>query len=221
MRCGLCDASALEFFYQQARGTLKGREFWRCQQCQLIQVPARYRLSVADEKAIYDYHQNDPSDVHYRAFLERVATPLQQRLHPGAQGLDFGCGPGPTLSLMLTERGFPCAIYDLFYAPDTRVLAQTYDYITCTEVIEHLAAPAQVITQLCQCLKPGGWLALMSKRWQDLPHFKGWNYRNDPTHISFFHHDTIVWLAQHWSLRIDYISDDVVIFQAPLRKIPV
>lgn len=213
MKCGLCGTPHTKLFYQQTRGTLQGREFWRCQNCQLIQVPAVHRLSLADEKAIYDYHENDPQDPHYRSFLDRAAVPLQSRLHSGAQGLDFGSGPGPTLSLMLTERGFPCAIYDVFYAPDTKVLNTTYDYITCTEVIEHIAAPADVLEQLLQCLKPGGWLVLMTKRWRDLAQFKGWNYRNDPTHISFFHQHTIDWLACHWSLRIDYLSDDVVIFQ--------
>jgi hypothetical protein len=32
-------------------------------------------------------------------------------------GLDYGCGPGPTLSSMFREKGFKMADYDLFFKP--------------------------------------------------------------------------------------------------------
>jgi len=32
-------------------------------------------------------------------------------------GLDYGCGPGPTLSVMLREKGFKMADYDPFFKP--------------------------------------------------------------------------------------------------------
>jgi len=49
------------------------------------------------------------ADPRYRRFLARLAEPLIAHLPKGARGLDFGCGPGPTLSLMLREAGFACA----------------------------------------------------------------------------------------------------------------
>ena len=67
-------------------------------------VPRSYHLSAADEKAQYDLHENDPNDPGYRAFLDRLAGPLDKRLAPHSHGLDFGCGPGPTLSVMLEEH---------------------------------------------------------------------------------------------------------------------
>lgn len=215
MQCGLCGSSEHQLFYTQRRGLLSGREFWRCLHCELIQVPAEQRLSASEEKAIYDLHENDPDDLGYQQFLMRCMTPLQERLLPGAHGLDFGCGPGPALSAMLSAAGFPCTTYDIYYAHYPERLQAQYDFITCTEVIEHLAEPAKVIEQLVQCLRPGGLLALMTKRWQSLEQFKGWSYRNDPTHISFFHKDSCRWLAEHWQLAIEYDYQDVVLLRKP------
>lgn len=215
MNCGLCNQQSHELFYTQQRGPLSGREYWRCCGCELIQVPAQQRLSPGEEKAIYDLHENSPDDQRYRDFLARIAIPLQRQLAPGARGLDYGCGPGPTLSLMMAEAGFPCSTYDIYYAPHPERLRESYDYITCTEVIEHLGRPAQVIQQLVDCLLPGGHLAFMTKRWRDLEQFKGWSYRNDPTHISFFHINSFAWLAHHWQLDNVYTSDDAMIFRLP------
>jgi hypothetical protein len=50
--------------------------------------PAEH-LDPGEERARYDEHENDPHDPAYRAFLERVAAPLAERLEPGARGLDY------------------------------------------------------------------------------------------------------------------------------------
>jgi|TARA_B110000977_G_scaffold187863_1_gene255445 hypothetical protein len=135
---------------------------------------------------------------------------------PNSEGLDFGSGPGPTLSLMLSEEGHNMAIYDPFYAPDTNVLKQTYDFITITEVAEHLSAPRLELDQLWGLLRPGGWLGIMTKLVIDEPAFAGWHYKNDPTHISFFSRETFKHLAQHWSTEVEFIGDDVILLQKPL-----
>ncbi|KFZ30617.1 hypothetical protein IDSA_08785 [Pseudidiomarina salinarum] len=212
MNCPLCKNAASELFYQQPKGPLAGREFKRCLDCQLVWVPAQYHLDEAAEKAVYDLHENNPDDPGYRRFLNRAVAPLAERLQPGASGLDFGSGPGPTLSGMMRARGFACADYDYYYANRPELLSETYDFITATEVAEHLSAPRNIIEQLLRCLKPGGYLTIMTKRWRDPQQFAGWSYKNDPTHITFFHRDTMDWLASQYQLRIDYISDDVVIF---------
>ena len=47
-------------------------------------------------------------------------------------------------------------IFDPFYAPDSKVLEQQYDFITTTEVLEHLHHPRSELDQLWSCLKPRG-----------------------------------------------------------------
>lgn len=210
--CPLCAVLGAEFFHRDKR-----REYRRCGVCRLVFVPQRYFLSAAEEKACYDLHQNDPQDVDYRRFLGQLFNPLIARLPPGAGGLDFGSGPGPTLSVMLAEAGFPTAIYDPFYAPDESVWSRTYGFITASEVVEHLHRPKPDLERLWHVLKPGGWLGIMTKRVRDAEPFSDWHYKNDPTHVAFFAEETFVWLAAHWSSRLEIAGPDVVLLQKRTR----
>lgn len=191
------------------------REYLLCGHCALVFVPAWQHLSAAEEKAVYDRHENGPDDSGYRRFLERLFTPLITRVPPRAQGLDFGSGPGPTLSLMLEEIGHTMALFDSFYAPDERVWQRRYDFITATEVVEHLAAPGREIERLVDHLEPGGWLGLMTKRVRSRDAFAGWHYIRDPTHVAFFSESTFQWLGQRFGLRVEFPDNDVVLLQKP------
>ena len=113
------------------------REYMICSECDLVFVPPRWHPAPDAEKRRYDLHQNDPSEPGYRRFLSQLADPLKARLPAGAQGLDFGCGPTAALALLLEEAGFRMGRYDPFYAPDSTVLQRVYDFIACSEVVEH------------------------------------------------------------------------------------
>ncbi|ACJ31405.1 Conserved hypothetical protein [Shewanella piezotolerans WP3] len=94
---------------------------------------------MMDEKAIYNYHQNSASDMGYRQFLSRALVPLFSRLASQDQGLDFGCGPGPTISVIAAESDIQISNYDPYYCNDMALLQQQYDFVTTTEVIGHVA----------------------------------------------------------------------------------
>ena len=210
--CPLCKAaSGCKHYHRDKR-----RNYWQCAECQLVFVAAVERLSPEAEKAEYDLHENNPEDAGYRQFLSRVATPLQQLLPAGARGLDFGSGPGPTLSLMMTEAGFPTANYDVYYANDKKLLEEEYDFISATEVIEHICEPAEVLPKLWTQIKPGGVLALMTKLVIDIDAFARWHYKNDPTHICFYSQDTFRFLADKWDASVDFVGKDVVILRKAL-----
>jgi SAM-dependent methyltransferase len=149
----------------------------------------------------------------YRAFLNRLAEPLKQRLSPFSRGLDFGSGPGPTLSLMLEESGHSMRLYDSHYASYKSALCESYDFITATEVVEHLAAPGAELQRLWDLLVPGGWLAVMTKLVIDRARFSRWHYRRDPTHISFFCRYTWDYIARQWATTATYIGSDVILIQ--------
>lgn len=208
--CPLCQSTNIAFYHSD-----KKRTYLQCQQCQLVYVSPQDRLSSAQEKAIYDQHQNNPDDIGYRRFLNRVAQPLIERLPTNAVGLDFGCGPGPTLSVMLQEHGLECALYDIFYFPDTQALQQRYDFITCTEAIEHFCQPSNEWQQLLSMLKPGGYLALMTKLVIDKAAFSQWHYKNDQTHVSFFSRATFEYLAHQHRFQLTFIGNDVILLQTP------
>ncbi|MGM0783657.1 MAG: class I SAM-dependent methyltransferase [Pseudomonadota bacterium] len=206
--CPLCAAGDCLPYHRDAR-----REYHQCRHCELVFVPPEHFLSPAAEKAEYDKHENHPDDPGYRRFLSRLFVPLCERLGDGARGLDFGAGPGPTLSVMFAEAGRPTAIYDPFYAPDAAVLAATYDFITATEVVEHLHAPGRELTRLIERLAPGGWLGIMTKRVRSHEAFARWHYIQDPTHVCFFSEATFRWVAERLSLHVEFPAADVALLQ--------
>jgi SAM-dependent methyltransferase len=208
--CILCGARSLGAFATDAR-----REYLQCSHCRLVFVPASQRLAAAAERAHYDLHRNSPTDPGYRRFLGRLAEPLMARLPPPARGLDFGSGPGPTLSVMLVEAGYSMAIYDPFYAPDTAPLGEVWDFICATEVVEHLFAPGATLQLLWRQLRPGGWLGVMTKLVRNREAFASWHYKNDPTHVCFFSRDTWSFWAERCGTSPDFVGDDAVLFRKP------
>lgn len=205
--CPLCSSAESDAFCSDIN-----RHYLQCGQCSLVYVPEVFHLSDEYERAEYDKHQNDPSDEGYRRFLSRISEPLHRLIAPGSAGLDFGCGPGPTLSVMLEQRGHKVALYDKFFHPDNQVWHQQYDFVTATEVIEHLRAPANELRRLWSLLKPGGVLAIMTKLVHDREAFQSWHYKNDPTHICFYSISTLQWLAAQWQAGFVQHSDDAFTF---------
>jgi hypothetical protein len=190
-----------------------GRDFIGCADCGLAFVEPSQRPPAAAERARYETHENDPSDAGYRAFLGRLFEPLAARLPPGAEGLDYGSGPGPTLSLMLREAGFPTAIYDPYFAPDLAAFERTYDFVTCTETAEHFFAPAAEFDRLDALLRPGGWLAVMTTILTDEQALETWWYARDPTHVCFYRAETMEWIARRYGWLLERTHANVALFR--------
>ncbi|GHE20204.1 class I SAM-dependent methyltransferase [Halomonas urumqiensis] len=208
LTCPLCASGQTVIYHRDAR-----REYHQCRCCELVFVPPGQRLSPEEERAVYDQHENSPDDPGYRRFLGRLFEPLRERLAPGSRGLDFGAGPGPTMSVMFEEAGHPMAIYDPFYAPHPEVLSCRYDFITATEVVEHLFEPGQELRRLASMLHPGGWLGLMTKRVQGREAFAHWHYILDPTHVAFFSETTFHQVARELGMLVEFPAADVVLMQ--------
>ncbi len=204
--CPLCRNSDAMLFDRDHR------EYFRCSKCHLVFVPPLYFLSPDEERAVYDHHENSAQDLAYRHFLGRLFEPVSERLAPHSQGLDFGSGPGPTLSVMFEEAGHSMKLYDPFYAPEVKPLQQEYDFITASEVVEHLHHPQRELDRLWACVKPNGLLGIMTKRVIDQKTFARWHYKNDPTHVSFFSIETFHWLAGVWHATLSVYGTDVVLF---------
>jgi SAM-dependent methyltransferase len=222
--CPLCQHDALTLFHQD-----KQRCYWQCLRCSLVSVPKGYHLEAAAEKAVYDLHDNSQADAGYQAFLGRALMPLLHRLDldgPDAAaraeiiGLDFGCGEGAVLSQMAAGLGYRMNNYDLYYHADSSVLNQEYDFITITEVIEHVADANALLKQLASLLKPNGLMAVMTKRVLSQAAFEHWHYKADPTHICFYSEASFEWLVNqghiaglgHWH-NAEFVEKDVVLLQ--------
>ncbi|WP_119418779.1 methyltransferase domain-containing protein [Desertibaculum subflavum] len=181
-----------------------GFDYWRCEACEASFLDPGQRPSWRDASAYYLRHENDADDPRYRRFLARLAEPLLARLAPRSRGLDYGCGPGPALAAMLREAKHSITVYDPLFRPDPAALEQAYDFITCTEVIEHFHHPAEEFERLDGLLRPGGWLGLTTCFQTEDARFAGWHYRRDPTHVVFYREATLrhVAAARGWSCEI-------------------
>ena len=210
-KCPLCDRSDCRLYWQ---GKNPARDYYHCQNCDLIFVPPRFHLCSEEERKIYDLHENDPHDEYYRNFLGKLFKPMAALLSQHSKGLDFGSGPGPTLSKIFIEHGHNCAIYDKFYANDTSVLDECYDFISSTEVVEHLVNPKEVFALFFALTKQSkGPVGVMTKLHpQDLKSFENWHYKNDPTHITFYSHLSMMTLAKQYHRELQILGNDVIIF---------
>ena len=221
MECPLCSlalpAGSPEFFKD------KFRSYFHCSACSLVFVPTEYHISEEAELAYYAKHKNGPEHEGYRKFLSRAVVPFQEFVcrecggyNVPLSGLDFGCGSSPTLHLLLGEHGHKTSLYDKYYFPDASLLdvaTSQYDFITATSVVGHLSQCGRELDRLWGLLKRGGFLVVMTKRWESLERFARWHYRTDPTHIMFFHATTFEWLRKKWDAREMIVSGaDVVIF---------
>lgn len=208
--CPLCHHAELATFYQD-----KHRDYLQCGRCQLVFVPQAFHLSPEREKAVYDQHQNDPEDIGYQGFLSRCVDPLLAKVTSEQEGLDFGCGPGPTISHMCEKAGIKVSNYDLYYFNSPELLERQYDFVTMTEVIEHVYQADNLLNTLGGLLKPNGILAVMTKRVQDEQAFANWHYKNDMTHILFYSVATFEWIAKHFNWQLEVVGKDVVFFHLP------
>ena len=204
--CPLCDCTDIAEYHQDAR-----RPYLQCHRCALVFVPAESHLTAEQEKAVYDQHENVVDDPGYRRFLSRLADPLAERLSGSNHGLDFGCGPGPALAEVMREKGHTMTVWDPYYFPEPQALTSQYDFVTCTEVVEHFNRPKQSWAQLMSLVKPGGQLGIMTKLVIDKDRFATWHYKNDPTHISFYCSQTLAFIGETYGKNVDIVDKDVIL----------
>ena len=211
--CPLCLGEAIRFFTAD-----RARRYFLCDTCAYVFVPAEFHPAPDAEKRRYDLHQDDPSEPGYRRFLEDLVRPMVPHLAPGSHGLDFGCGPSFSHAVLFKERGFTMDAYDPFYASNTATLEQTYDFIACSEAIEHFFSPAREWALWMRLIRPGGWLGIMTRLRDEIPDFSKWWYTTDETHVGFFSQATFNFLAQRDKLQLEAHPPSVILLQKPGPK---
>ena len=181
--CTLCGSNSSREIHrtQITAKQLQQHQYCRCDNCRLV-WQASARPDATAELAHYGWHENSPHDERYRRHLAPLADAIAERVPQGSIGLDYGCGPGPTLSLLLAERGLPgCVDYDPYFFPEPQLGAgdchtagtgtsslPQFDYIVSSEVWEHFYSPRKEISHCSNALlRPGGWLGVMTSRISD------------------------------------------------------
>ncbi len=164
-------------------------------------------LGPKEEWDFYLGHNNDVHDPRYQNFVRPLVELISSKQQSCHEGLDFGAGSGPVISHMLGELGFKMHLYDPFFHPDESVLQTQYRFIVACEVIEHFHNPKTAFRQLLGLLEPSGTLYCRTTLIPVHIGFEKWHYKNDATHVFFYHEETIAWIAKN-ILFCDYTIID-------------
>ena len=199
LACPLCGSSTGPTYFVDGR-----RRYACCTECALVFVHPADRPRPLEEALRYLEHENRRDDPGYAAFLRRLADPVCAHVPIGARGLDVGCGPTPLLSELLTASGRPTEHYDPLFFPVAELLLETYDFVTCCEVVEHAHDPTALFGQLSRLIRPGGVIAIMTQFRPTHDSFDSWWYRRDTTHVCFFSEPTLRWVARHLALTVTF-----------------
>lgn len=202
MNCPLCDSDLCEVI---------DPSFFRCSICFALVKNSDLYLSAEQEKARYELHQNDVNDPGYQRFAAPITDYVQRNFTSSQQGLDFGSGTGSVISKTLMDRGFNIVQYDPFFAPNALLLNTTYHYIISCEVFEHFHHPNHEISRLVSMLKPQGHLLIYTLLYEPTIDFLTWHYRNDPTHVFIYTAKTMEYIAKHYGLQLQQLSERFVV----------
>jgi len=207
LNCPLCNCQAAFLL------TFRQAPYYLCNTCHGVFKDPAHFLSPQDEQARYQTHNNDVNDPGYQRFVSPIVEAVCKYFDPQKhKGLDFGAGTGPVATKLLREKGFEIALYDPFFHNFPETLKDTYDFIISCEVVEHFYFPKIEFQQLKNMLKPDGKLILMTELRLDGADFSKWYYKNDPTHVFFYHQKTFQFIQKQFAFESVQIGKRLIIF---------
>jgi hypothetical protein len=206
MNCPLCNAKS-QFFSKT-----RGREYYQCSLCLSVFLTPSQRLSAEHEGERYCKHNNDIHSVGYQKFVGPMVDAVKLRFPPNHSGLDYGAGPGPVASYLLENLGYSITKYDPFFFPSTNVLNRKYDFIICSEVAEHFYNPYLEFQRLKGLLNPNGALFCLTELFNDEVIFDAWHYKNDETHVFFYHPRALEFIAKEFNFSSVQINERLIVF---------
>jgi hypothetical protein len=205
-KCLLCDTQdRMEEIYRNE----KSEVFWKCSHCGLIFKDPSSRLSLEAESSRYRHHQNDVLDPNYQNFLLPVVQEVLKNHQPSEMGIDFGCGPASVIKHLLEKSGFQLEVYDPLFFPNEKVLEQKFDFVTCTEVVEHFSNPKKGFDTLFGLLKPKAKLYIKTSLTDEVPNFAKWHYHRDPTHVSFYNKKSLNYIQSKYQKTLNITQTQI------------
>lgn len=207
IKCPLCNGSSNLYFQ-------KTKPYYLCSVCNGLFLDRSYLPDKDEELSRYKEHNNDVNDPRYQKFVSPITSNVLQDFTPNHKGLDFGSGSGPVISKVLTENGFSVRQYDPYFANYPALLCEKYDYIICCEVIEHFYKPNKEFILIKNLLNPGGKLYCMTDLFSEEINFEKWYYKDDPTHVFFYHHKTLLWIKEMFGFSEVTVNGRLVVFTA-------
>lgn len=210
-KCKICDNETIDIVDNKTK-----KIYHKCLECEYIFLDEFFYVDEVREKKHYDKHHNSFESLGYvkmfEDLIEEFVAPLKENIK---SALDFGCGEGEVLPILLERNNIVCDRYDLFYFPQKVYLGKEYDIILSTEVFEHLKNPLEIFKELFSYVKKDGYLLLMSTfHPSNDEKFLKWWYIRDITHIGFFNLKTFEYIADALDVKIvKHNLKNIIIFQ--------
>ncbi|MCF7924326.1 MAG: class I SAM-dependent methyltransferase [Candidatus Izimaplasma sp.] len=204
-RCKLCNEN-MDYFIKT-----RNRKYYRCPNCDSIQLHDSFFLKPKLEKARYETHNNDINDSGYQEFVAPITNYIIQNFQSNHLGLDYGAGPGPVISKVLKDHHFQVKLYDPYFHKHDELLIRKYDYIIACEVVEHFNKPAKEFELLKRILKENGTIIMMTNIYNDDIDFNEWYYKNDETHVIFYTKKTFNYIKNHYNFNDLKIHNSLII----------
>ena len=205
--CTVCKNNKIEFFLN-----VEGLDYWQCALCKATMLDSIKFISSNKEKKHYLKHNNEINDTRYRIFLSNLIEPLKDKISIDDMGLDYGCGYAPALADILKKDGFNVELYDPFFFKNENIFFRKFNFITCSEVVEHFFKPYEEFNKIDSLLATNSWLAIMTSFMTEDYLFKNWHYRRDPTHVVFYKKITFKIIASQRNWKINFPSENIVLF---------
>lgn len=163
----------------------------------------KHYLKPEDERRRYELHENTCENQGYVDMFERFWSVVLPHIQNVKTVLDYGCGTEPVFAKILRQKEYSVDTYDKYFAPQRVYQEKTYDLVTLTEVLEHIADPTKLFALLAKHVRPGGYIAFMTLFHPENDEaFLKWWYRRDPTHISFYSIKTIDYLCKSSNMAL-------------------
>lgn len=227
MKCRICDSLELEPLFQN---TIEASEwvlnnihygYVRCAKCGYVQcepLPSDEDLS-SFYKNLYAYEWFERNSYFKKIQARHRAYKIRHVLKPGLRYLDFGCGHGFFVQVLLSKKldafGFDIGAEKIASTSEDRItykdsfdnyVEQDFDMITAWHVIEHMRDPHATIAKLAKRLKTGGILLvavpnLESAGFRQLAQKWGWT-QQPYVHISHFSSSNLSLLLERNGFKV-------------------
>ncbi len=203
--CTVCKSENIKWI-----STINQRDYWSCSVCEAKFLDSKYYIKSKEEKKHYLKHNNSIDDDQYINFLSKLINPLKKIISFDDIGLDFGCGYAPALAKILRDNGYKIEIYDPFFFPNQSVFNRKFNFITCSEVVEHFFKPYEEFNKINNLLCKNGVLAIMTSILTEDICFENWYYRRDPTHVVFYKKKTFEILAYQRNWKLTFPEKNII-----------
>lgn len=184
--------------------------FWQCKDCEFLFKDPKYWPTPKQEKARYEKHQNG-NEGHLQ-FLSPMIEFVGSLYSTKSIGLDWGSGPVPVLAEALSKKGIQMDHYDPFFYPTRPLNHKKFDFITLTEVIEHVFDPRLFVNDLTSRLKPSGKLFVMTEPYPGIKELGSWSYRRDLTHVGFYCEKVFLKFSEIFHLELTEQRKNIFVF---------